>query len=118
MKGLVEVALRLITPEGSTLEATQQKLSVAKEGLKYDPDASDYFDFLPAYVGAAVPRTSFQFSGSCFQDIKVTGHEMHSSACDYANVTIDLQNPVSTFCFEGLIVATDTQYFFHEYFTR
>ena len=117
LEGLTEVALRLLTPEGSTYEASQQTLLAAKETLKYDPDASAYFDFFPAYQGAVAPGSTLQFpeSGSCFKNIIATATQKEDGK---VLVTITLKDPVSLICSEGLVVATDSQFFVHEYFTQ
>ena len=117
LEGLTEVALRLLTSEGSTYEASQKRLLAAQERLKYDPDASAYFDFFPAYQGAVAPGSALQFpdSGSCFKDMDATAAQNEDGK---VVVTISLKNPHSLLCSGGLVVATDSQYFVKEYFTQ
>ena len=108
LDGFAQIALRMM----STSESDFQRNSKSLRKLKYDPDASNYFDLLPTYEGTLVLDGSLNIIGSCFKQITATAEILENGQVE---VTFDLQESESLFCGEAIIVATDTEFFVKEW---
>ena len=108
LDGFATVALRMM----STSESDFQRNSISLRKLRYDPDASNYFDLLPTYEGTLALDGSLDVVGSCFKQIKASAEILENGQVE---VTFDLQESESLFCGEAIIVATDTEFFVKEW---
>jgi len=110
-EGLKEVALKLLTPEGTSLETTRRRL--LEESVKYDPDSSQYFDFFPSYAGIVPLGETVNLDGQCFQNI--SARSVKNSDTGEVDVIVSLEDPKTWHCSEVMIIATDADFNHHDY---
>lgn len=81
--------------------------------LRYNPDASSYFDVFPDYMGKlALNSAPMKLHGFCFNEISLSTTMLEDGRVE---VDINLVDAGSLFCTEALIFATDSQYFVKDY---
>ena len=114
--GLVETALRLLTPTDDSFDENlmqnRAKLEALKEEkrLNYDPDSSSYFDVIPEFQEYLKLDQEFTLRGHCFQDFRAISRKNDDGS---VTVTINLHDG-GLLCGEAFIVVTNSQYFVKE----
>ena len=114
LEGFKKVALHLLTPNGENVEITEKKFHKF-QALRYDPDASSYFDVFPEYVATLEDGMEHNFEGACFKKISIDFQKLEDQSVE---IVVNLDEAESLLCREAMIFATDTQFFVEDYLLR